>query len=203
MSKKTFSKGLKFGHWIIIEPYINGRQSLCVCTLCGNNYKVARTHLRTGASTKCIDCYKIDFRENPKRKTHGLSKTKEYSIWKGIRMRMFNPQGRDKINYKNIKMCDRWRKSFLNFLEDMGEIPADGNRYSIGRISNEGNYCPENCRWETDLQQANNTSRTHWITHNGKTMSMSDWARYLNKSYYLIRSRINNYGWSIQDAFDK
>lgn len=59
------------------------------------------------------------------------------------------------------------------------------------------------CRWETDIQQQNNKSNTHWITYKGKTMSMMDWSRELNKSYYTIRSRINNYGWSIKDSFTK
>jgi len=203
MSKKIFKVGDKFTNWIIIEPYITSRGSLCLCSLCNKKKIVYRTHLRTGASKQCLNCYKKQMKINPSNTTHGLSKTKEYLIWKAMRLRILNPQGRDKINYKNIKVCDRWNNSFLDFLTDMGNIPKDGTRYSIGRIDNDGDYCPKNCRWETDIQQANNTSRTHWITYNGETMSMKNWSRKLNKSYYVIRSRINNYGWSVEDALIK
>lgn len=203
MSRKTFEKNLRFGNWIVLDPYINERQALCICLLCETNHKVSRSHLRRGASTKCLNCYKKEMKIHPRSITHGLSKTKEYITWKSVKKRILNPYGRDKVNYRNIKLCQRWLDSFENFNTDMGKIPQDGKRYSIGRIDNKGDYCPENCRWETDIQQANNQSRTHWITYKGKTMSMMNWSRELNKPYFMIRSRINNYGWTIEDAFTK
>ena len=192
-----------FGNWEIINPYTNTKNTKaeCLCNLCGTIHLVSRTHLRQGASTKCIDCYKLKMKQNPNNTTHGMSETREYRIWKSMKKRINNPSGRDAKNYRGIKMSKEWN-SFENFYRDMGKIPEDGIRYSIGRIDNNGHYCKENCRWETDIQQANNTRRNKYITYKGETMSMADWARKLNINYYKLRGRLTSYGWSVKKSFN-
>lgn len=97
-------------------------------------------------------------------------------------------------------MCERWFNSFENFFADMGLCPPDKN--SIGRIDNDGDYCPENCRWENQTQQMNNTRKNHHIEHLGKVMTIAQWGRELNCDPIKICSFIHQ-GNSFEEAVKK
>ncbi len=86
---------------------------------------------------------------------HGLSKTSEYRIHKGMMDRCYN---KNSISYKyyggrGIKVSTKW-KNFGNFIEDMGLRPSPN--HSIDRINNDKGYSVDNCRWATHKEQANN-----------------------------------------------
>jgi hypothetical protein len=86
-------------------------------------------------------------------------KTTEYKAWGGMKDRCYNPNSHKWKYYggRGIKVCDRWRNSFENFLDDMGLKPA--SNLSIDRIDNDGDYEPGNCRWADSTTQSNNQRR--------------------------------------------
>lgn len=94
-----------------------------------------------------------------------------------------------------ISVCPSWRKSFASFIKDMGPCP-DG--CSLGRIKNSKNYTPDNCRWETREQQANNKSNNRAITVRGVTLNLAQWIRRTGISETTVYKRLNQKGWSIE-----
>lgn len=88
----------------------------------------------------------------------GIWLTDMYRRWYGMMHRCYRETatGYHRYGGRGIRVCDRWH-SFEHFYADMGEAPS---ALSLDRINNDGNYEPENCRWATAKQQANNRSRS-------------------------------------------
>ncbi|MDR2219743.1 MAG: hypothetical protein LBE24_04090 [Methylobacillus sp.] len=87
---------------------------------------------------------------------------------------------------KGIRVCDRWM-IYENFVADMGNAP-DG--FTLGRIDGSKGYCPENCRWETWVQQANNVSRNRIIHFDGQSHTVTEWARIIGIKPNTLEYRI-------------
>jgi hypothetical protein len=87
---------------------------------------------------------------------HGFRKRIEYKIWVSMKQRCSNLNHKSFKHYggRGITVCDRWKNSFLAFLEDIGERPSD--KHSIDRIDNDGNYEPGNVSWSTQIKQNRN-----------------------------------------------
>ncbi len=77
-----------------------------------------------------------------------------------MRRRCSNKNNKDYHRYggRGIVVCEKWEKSFLEFLKDIGKAPSP--KHSIDRINNDGNYEPGNCRWATMKEQGNNRSNS-------------------------------------------
>jgi hypothetical protein len=103
---------------------------------------------------------------------------------------------KDRCNISNVKgysdrgitVCDRWQGSFLAFLEDMGRRPSDD--HSLGRIDNDGNYCKNNCEWQTRTEQGNNKRNNRTLTYRGVTMTVMEWSRKTGINHDVIYQRI-------------
>lgn len=119
-----------------------------------------------------------------------------YRSWLSMRHRCHTPS-RDSYKYygaKGIIVCERWRESYDDFLQDMGpRLPGT----TLDRINSEGNYTPKNCRWATLEQQAENKKSTKRLTFNNQTLSIKEWAKRLSISPATIHGRIYA-GWTIE-----
>jgi hypothetical protein len=129
---------------------------LCVCD-CGNSRRVRSSMLRGGLTRSC-GCWKPK-RNGALKHGHTVNSTwsPEYHAWHDAKQRCENPRNKQYESYggRGIKMCDRWRDSFENFLADMGLKTS--SRHSLDRFpDNDDDYKPGNCRWATAKQQRAN-----------------------------------------------
>lgn len=124
------------------------------------------------------------------RMTHGMSDHPLFPTWQQMLQRCHNENNTGYKNYgaRGISVCQRWRDSFADFIADVGERPSD--EHSIGRIDNDGNYEPDNVRWETRQQQGENRRSNRYVTFNGKTQTMSEWAREAGITREAMRLRL-------------
>lgn len=127
-------------------------------------------------------------------------RTPEYMIWGTMIQRCENPKNKKYAEYggRGISVCSRWRKSFADFLADMGERPSSD--YQLDRYpNNDGNYEPGNCRWASRQQNTQNTRRNRLLTLNGESLALSEWSRRTGLHLDCLRYRLEH-GWSVERA---
>lgn len=108
---------------------------------------------------------------------HGGRRSRLYGVWCNMKERCYNPHNKSYERYggRGISMCQSWKDSFASF-QSWALSHGYEENLTIDRIDNEGNYEPFNCRWVTQARQNRNYSRNHFITYNGKTQCLADWA---------------------------
>lgn len=192
-------RGQRFGRLVVIdeaERVKNHRRWNCVCD-CGKNITVYQTCLISG-NTKSCGCLATDTVKKLWT-THGESNknSRLHSIWNGMLGRCRNTNDHRYKDYggRGISVCSYWN-DYISFKKWALE-----NGYSddltLDRIDVNGNYCPENCRWATRLEQQNNMRSNTLITFNGKTLTLAQWSREIGVRYGTLVSRWNR-GWSIE-----
>lgn len=99
--------------------------------------------------------------------------TPTYNSWNNMKFRCYNPKATQYEFYggRGIKVCEEWKVSFDQFVEDMGMRP-DGT--TLDRIDPDGNYEPSNCRWATKAEQSRNRRSAKFVTAGGEPMNACD-----------------------------
>lgn len=114
--------------------------------------------------------------------------------------RCHNPNHASYSNYgaRGITVCDEWRYDRTKFVD---WARANGYRkgLSIDRIDNNQGYSPNNCRWVDGFVQQNNTRKNRFLTVDGETHTISEWARIKGISKNFIEGRLRR-GLSDEEA---
>lgn len=123
-----------------------------------------------------------------------------YRIWIDLRQRCSNPNNKryQKYGGRGITYCESWT-SWLVFATWSLSNGYDDS-LTIDRIDNNSGYFPENCRWATAKQQANNRSTNRYVTIDEVTKSVSEWAEHFNLNISTVFTRIQK-GWAEERWF--
>jgi hypothetical protein len=191
--------GQKFGRLTVVAraPAKNSGMQLCRCE-CGKITKVTTGSIRSGGVVSC-GCRRREH-WNSFSRVHGQTRSRTWWSWQSMisRCTIRRAVGWKSYGGRGIRVCKRWRgkRGFEKFLADMGERPVGR---TLDRKKVNGNYTPNNCRWATNLQQANNTRKTRYISMSGEKLSVSEWSVRTGISRYTIIARIET-GWNAQRA---
>lgn len=201
---RTFGRATVFAEAPSVRrPYGALKRMSWVRCSCGKEFIATNSKL-LGGRTKSCGCYRRDLCIE-KHLKHGLSHIPEFRTWLGMMHRCYT-ENHPYHGDIGVVVCEGWRTNPKSFLDDMGSKPTPD--HSIDRWpDNKGNYscgkCPEclakgwkmNCRWATDTEQLLNTSRNHYLTYNGETLTVSQWSDKTKLSRSCIHARLRR-GWA-------
>lgn len=197
--KSSVTVGYRSGRIVTVEVVSRDSKGnaywLCKCD-CGETTTVSQCSIKSGDTRSC-GCYREETSGKSNWK-HGKTKTRTYSVWSDMKARCAGKTEQCRKDYaaRGITVCDRWLDSFENFLADMGEQP-DG--MMLERKDNDKGYDPDNCTWATRKEQNRNRRSVRYLTHNGVTKKLCEWADEYKISSMKLRSRIDS-GWEVGRA---
>jgi len=115
---------------------------------CGKEITAVAASVKCGHTSSC-GCLRLE-RAASACTRHGLSKHKLYKVHTSLKGRCFNKNNQSFRYYggRGITVCKEWKDSFNVFFEwAMSNGWEEG--LDLDRKDNDGDYCPENCRFVT------------------------------------------------------
>ncbi len=198
--------GQRFGR-LVVQQYAGSDKHgkahwLCLCD-CGKTATINGSSMRVGnaGSCGCMEgCRK-----------HGKSRDAIYNSWAMMKDRCNNPKSTqyDCYGKRGIKVCRGWTEDFAAFFNDMGSRPQEK---TLDRIDNNANYScgkcaecidnnwPPNCRWATKAEQERNKRTNVFLTCQGRTQILKDWATEMGADPMVLHSRLKRWGGDVERA---
>lgn len=198
--------GKRFGRLVAIkvsqEKDASGRTRRvweCVCD-CGNTVFARVAQLTAGKVLSC-GCFSREI-TSKRSITHGMTGTKVYAAWKGIKRRCLTPSEPSYKNYggRGISIHPDWSKDFMSFYREIGDPPSES--HTVDRIDNEKGYVPGNVRWATMEEQQRNKRSNVFYEYNGESLMLGQLAEKYGISFSTLAHRLITKGWSVNDAIE-
>ena len=127
---------------------------------------------------------------------HGLynENSELFNVWQTMKGRCENPKRQNYKNYggRGIKVCAEWQKAGNFVLWALTHGYTKGMQ--LDRIDNNGDYCPENCRFVTPKENSRNRRNTKRLTVSGETKTVVEWCEQLGLSQYTVYDWISKKG---------
>lgn len=197
--------GDKFYSWTVIDdkprklkrknPNLIGY--LCECSCHNKTQKIIEKNALLSGHSKSCGC--------TRHKKHGMAHSKIYRQWAVMKRRCYDTKLKGYNDYggRGISVCDEWLNNFESFYQWAIANGYDETK-SIDRINVNGNYCPDNCKWSTSKEQANNKRNNIILEYNGKSLTLKQWSEQDEvRIKYGTLLRRYHLGWDVEDILFK
>ena len=208
MGKRNNLIGQSFGILSVVGDAGNDAHgnSLWLCQCACGNQKIVRGSKLKAQQVKSCGCEWHTFTEERKEHIsqakikHGLSGDRLYYIYDNMMRRCYDKSAEKYPNYggRGIMVCDEWRDNRQAFF-DWALSHGYSDDLTIDRIDVDSMYCPDNCRWATQKEQANNKTSNHTLTYNSETHTIAEWAEITGIPPKTLYKRIYD-GWTAEKA---
>lgn len=134
---------------------------------------------------------------------HGMYKSRIYKIWESMKLRCYSVHQTAYKDYggRGITVCTEWLNDFMMFY-NWAISNGYNDRLTLDRIDVNGNYEPLNCRWLTMKEQTRNKRNNRFLTYNGLTKCIVDWANETGIDRRTLTKRIDVLGWTVEKALN-
>lgn len=191
----------RFGRLVAVKRVENvGRKTFWqVDCDCGTSRSMCLDSIKKSKSCGCLVAETARQRSLKHGHAVDYAASKTYKSWAGAKGRCFNPSDAKFANYGalGITMSEDWATDFRNFLRDMGECPKGK---TLGRIDVGKGYRADNCRWETNDQQARARTDNVFVEHDGQRLVLKDFAAVNSVPYKQLHARVKYHGQTPQEA---